>query len=87
MAKIKILQFISPTGMYGAEYWILALIKNLDPTEIQSHIAAPIDTNNQTIELLKVSRNLGFKSKTIQMKGKFDPLVIFKLYKILKAEK
>ena len=29
--KRKVLQFICPTGFYGAERWVLALAKHLDP--------------------------------------------------------
>jgi len=39
MKKRNVLQFICPTGMYGAERWVLALVNNLDDDEVGSKIA------------------------------------------------
>jgi len=36
MKSIKILQLGSPTGLYGAERWILALVKHLDSAKKQN---------------------------------------------------
>ena len=38
MSKINVLQFITPTGFYGAERWILALNNNLDPDKVRSDL-------------------------------------------------
>jgi len=87
MRKIKVLQFISSTGMYGAEYWVLALIKNLDSVKTQSYVAAPIDSANQVVDLLGISEGLGFPARAIRMRGKLSPDGIVRLYKVLKKEK
>jgi len=85
--KKRVLQFISTKGMYGAEFWILALIKNLNPDRVETYIAAPLDDDNQQIELLERAKTLGFRTKIIKMKGKFNPLGIINLFKIIKKEK
>lgn len=38
MSVINVLQFITPTGFYGAERWILALNNNLDPEKVRSDL-------------------------------------------------
>ena len=36
MRKLNVLQFICPAGFYGAEMWVLALAKSLDPERVMS---------------------------------------------------
>ena len=36
---IRVLQLGSPTGLYGAERWILALVKHLSPDHVESVVA------------------------------------------------
>ena len=36
---IRVLQFITASGFYGAERWVLALANNLDGTSVRSELA------------------------------------------------
>ena len=54
-AKLKVLQFICPTGFYGAERWIIALAKGLNP-QIQCDLAVTIEPG---MEKLKIVGNEG----------------------------
>ena len=81
---IKVLQFICPTGFYGAERWILALAKHLDPARVQSELVVTVEADNQDLELTKHFKQLGFDVNGIVMKNKFDFSAISKLAELIK---
>ena len=68
--KIRVLQLGSPTGLYGAERWILALIKHLDPEKIESRVAVIKDSPSLEAPLCREAQKLGFRSHSIQAYGR-----------------
>ena len=60
--KIRVLQFGSPTGLYGAERWILALIKHLDRNTIDVRVAAIEDAPGLAVALCHEAAKEGFDS-------------------------
>lgn len=70
--KIKILQLGSPTGLYGAERWILALIRHLDPNKFESLVAAIKDDSSLEVPLCAEASKLGFKTHIFHIKGRFN---------------
>lgn len=84
--KINILQFICPTGIYGAEMWIIALAKRLDAGKLTCQLAVTKDSPNQNLEICERIRTLGFPTHIIPMQGKFDPWAIKELVKLIKAQ-
>jgi glycosyltransferase involved in cell wall biosynthesis len=82
--QLNILQFICPTGFYGAERWILALAKNLDATEIKCDLAVTVEPNIKELEISKHYKKLGKDVHQIPMSGRFDVTVVSKLCKLIK---
>lgn len=76
MDKIKILQLGSPSGLYGAERWILALIKNLNPDLVESLVGTIIDIPGQQAPLCLESEAAGFKTITFEGYGRFNFAVV-----------
>jgi glycosyltransferase involved in cell wall biosynthesis len=87
MKKINVLQFICPAGFYGAEMWVLALAKSIDPQRINCHLAITLESEKQNIELYKRFQSLGLESHQIKIRGRFDPLAIPKLSRLIKQKK
>ena len=87
MPKINVLQFICPTGFYGAEMWILALAKNLDREKINCQLAITRESEDQNIEIYDRFRALGLDAHKIKMNGRFDPVTILKLVRLIKRER
>lgn len=87
MSKINVLQFICPTGFYGAELWILALMKHLDQRTVDCQLAITRESARQNIEICHRAHSLEFKSHQIRMSSRFDPTVIPKLVALIKREK
>ena len=79
--KINILQFICPTGFYGAERWILALAKHLPGDQVRCDLAVTLEENSKDLELVKRYREDGYSNNggdafEIPMFNRFDLGVI-----------
>ncbi|OQY57612.1 MAG: glycosyltransferase [Desulfobacteraceae bacterium 4572_88] len=86
MKKMNILQFICPTGLHGAEMWILALARNLDPEKINCHLAVTLESEDQNIEVYNRFLKLGLPGHKLEMQGRFDPKGLRKLCKLIQRE-
>lgn len=82
--RIKVLHIGSPTSLYGAERWILALIKHLDPVKIESTVAAIKDSPDLEVPVCREAAKLGFKTKIFESHGKLSFSAITQLRKYIK---
>ena len=73
---IKVLQLGSPTGLYGAERWILALIKHLDPQKVTSIVGVIKDDPNQDAPLCQEAEKLGIQTQFFEGHGRVNFSVI-----------
>lgn len=87
MRRLKVLQFICPAGFYGAEMWILALAKHLDPLVVDCQLAISRESDDQNVEVYKRYRELGLVAHQVKVDGRFDPRAIMKLVSLLREEK
>ncbi len=76
-----------PTGFYGAERWILALVKYLNKDNINCQLAVTRESEDQNIELYRRFKALGLNAYQIKMHGRFDPLAILRLATLIKRQK
>lgn len=83
---INILQFICPVGFYGAERWILALAKHLDPKLIRCDLAVTAESSNQDLQLVREYKTYGLDTYEIPMNNKFDLNAISKLTDLIKTK-
>lgn len=86
-AQVRILEFICPTGFYGAERWILALMNNLDANTASIELVTTAEKENQAQELLNKVQQLGLPATAIKMKHRFDLSVLPKLCKLIQQRK
>jgi len=84
---LNVLQFICPTGFYGAERWILALAKNLKEDEINCCLAVTVEDNSKDLEITRHFMALDRRVFEIPMGGRFDISVVSKLCRLIKKEK
>lgn len=80
---MNVLQFICPTGFYGAERWILALSKHL-PGSVRSDLAVTLEENSQNLELVRHYRESCGETFEVPMNHKFDLSVVNKLVDLIK---
>lgn len=70
--KIRVLQLGSPTGLYGAERWILALINNINKIEIEIIVAVILDDPNLNADICKEAEKIGVSTKVFKAYGKIN---------------
>jgi glycosyltransferase involved in cell wall biosynthesis len=83
-AKINILQFICPTGFYGAERWVLALAKHLPKDRVRCDLAVTLEDSSKDLKLVKKYRESHGDAFEIPMNNRFDLGVIKKLASLIK---
>ena len=82
--KLNVLQFICSTGFYGAERWVLALAKHLDPEQFICDLAVTLEANSQDLELVKMYRQLCGEAFEVPMSNSFDISVVNRLVELIK---
>jgi glycosyltransferase involved in cell wall biosynthesis len=86
-SKIHVLQLGSPTGLYGAERWILALVKHLDPSRVTSTIAVIKDDPSLDVPLRREAEKFGFLTRVFEAYGKANWDAVRQLRHFLAEEK
>jgi glycosyltransferase involved in cell wall biosynthesis len=69
---IRVLHLGSPSGLYGAERWIISLISYLDSGRVKSIVGAVNDGNYDDVPLCRMAQSRGFESVVIQGQGKVN---------------
>lgn len=85
--KLKVMQLGSPTGLYGAERWILALVRHLGPEKVTSIVASIKDDAGLEVPLCREASELGFQTKVFDSPGKVNFSAVAALCRYLKKEK
>ena len=70
--QIRVLQLGSPNGLYGAERWILALVRYLDTSKITSIVSAIKDAPGLDVPLCREAESAGFQTHVFQAYGKVN---------------
>ncbi|QSP93521.1 glycosyltransferase [Marinobacter salinisoli] len=81
--SIRVLQFICPTGYYGAERWINALISANTDSDVEYHIAITEEPGSSD-EILRRSKLPESRQHRLPMGSKFDLRAIVALARLLK---
>ena len=71
-APIKVLQLGSPSGLYGAERWIISLISHLNSGRVESIVGAVNDGDYDDVPLCRLAQSRGFESIVIRGYGKVN---------------
>jgi len=76
-APIRVLQLGSPNGMFGAERWIMALVRHLPVQRVHSTVAVIRDSwDADEPELLGHARGAGIDTACVAAPGRFNPAAI-----------
>jgi glycosyltransferase involved in cell wall biosynthesis len=81
--RIKVLQLGSPTGLYGAERWILALVKYFDRSRIRPIVASIRDSVCTDSPLTAEARKLGIPSESFEAFGKVNLTAVRELRRFI----
>ncbi len=84
--KINVLQFICPTGFYGAERWVLALNNNLDHDKVRSYLAVTREAGSK-LEIVKHFKSVEGRVFEIEIKSRFSFSALTSLCKLIRENK
>lgn len=87
MKKLRVLQFITPSGFYGAERWVLALANNFNKDEVDCDLAVTRESPTHDLSIAKYFPTEIGKVHYMDMSGRFDLSVIKKLVSIIRERK
>lgn len=85
-SRIRVLQLGSPTGLYGAERWILALIRHLDPSRVECLVASIRDAPDLIVPLCGRADSLGFRTQIFEAPGKFNWSAVRQLRRYIQVQ-
>lgn len=71
--SLHVVQFGSGNVLYGAERWILALIRYLDPERVRTTVVTIKDTPDCPTALVDEARRRGFAGHAIRAPGRLSP--------------
>lgn len=72
--RIHVLHLIGSTGLYGAERWILALMRAADPERVRFTLANLADRRNEKSEVVSAALARGLDAFDFYTGGAFNPL-------------
>lgn len=84
--RIRILHLGSPTGLYGAERWILALVRHLPAARIESWVGAIKDAPDLDVPLCRAAGELGFRTQVFTAYGKLSLAAIKQIRSFIRDE-
>lgn len=87
MTPIRVLQFITPSGFYGAERWIIALANNSDPGRMLCDLAVTEEGGSQDLSVADYFPKHAGEVHVLPMKGRFDTSVVSRLVSIIRDRK
>lgn len=76
---INVLHLIGSTGLYGAERWILALMRAMDTQEVRSILVNLVDSTNERSAVVHAAGQRGLVALDFVTGGKFNPIAVLRL--------
>lgn len=83
MKPLRVLQFITPAGFYGAERWVLALANNLNPEHMVCDLAVTRESSAQDLTVAELYPNSAGDVHYLDMAGRFDFRVVKQLCDVI----
>jgi len=78
---------IGSTGLYGAERWILALMRAIDADAVRSTIVNLVDDAAVESEVVAAAHSRGLAAFDFPTGGKFNPFAALRLARLARAQK
>jgi len=77
-APLRVAQIIGSTGLYGAERWILALMRSLDPQQVDCTLINLVDIRGESSAVVHAAGARNLKALDFPTGGRFNPTGIFR---------
>lgn len=77
--NIHVLHLIGSSGLYGAERWILALMRAVDAGRIRSTLLNLVESDSEQSQVVSAARQRGLDASDFVSGGKFNPVAVSRL--------
>ena len=84
---INVLQFICPSGYFGAERWIVALANNLDKQVVRTDLLVYNAQSDSSDELIDCFSSTGGCAFHVLEKGRIDLIAVSRICKLVRERK
>lgn len=85
--SIRVLHLGSPTGLYGAERWILALVKHLPARQVRSWVGVVQDVPGEEAPLCVRAADMGLPTKTFESPGRLSWSAVGELRRYVREQR
>lgn len=82
--KIRVLQFITPAGFYGAERWVLALANNINRDVMVCDLAVTRESPTQDLRVAEEYPVDAGQVHYLDMSGRFDLRIVSHLVRVIR---
>ncbi|MBY6070319.1 glycosyltransferase family 4 protein [Marinobacter salsuginis] len=87
MKPLRVLQFITPAGFYGAERWVLALANNLNRDQLACDLAVTREGPEQDLTVAELYPESVGEVHYLDMAGRFDFRVVKQLSDVIQKRR
>ena len=87
MKPLRVLQFITPAGFYGAERWVLALANNLNPDHLVCDLAVSRESSTQDLTVAELYPGSVGEVHYLDMVGRFDFRIVKQLCDVIQKRR
>ncbi|WP_261977604.1 glycosyltransferase [Marinobacter sp. F3R11] len=86
--RLRVLEFITPAGFYGAERWVLALANNINRDDVICDLAVTRESPDQDLSVAEYyPHNDGQQVHYLEMRGRFDFRVVASLCDVIRTRR
>ena len=82
MKPLRVLQFICPTGFYGAERWVLAFMRNSERKLMENELVVTAE-HGSSFQLFDEVTALDLPAHKLEMRSRFDTKAVKQLAKLM----
>src|SRR5262249_22601920 len=84
---IGVIHLIGSTGLYGAQRWILALLRHLSSERVQSTVVNLVDRPDAVSDLVTTARQRGIPALDFYTGGRFNPMGAVRLARLVREQR
>ncbi len=84
MRPMRVLQFITPAGFYGAERWVIAMANNLPGEHMICDLAVTRESATQDLSVAEHYPEQAGQVHYLPMKGRFDVRAVLQLVEVIR---
>ncbi len=83
-SPVRVAHLVGSTGLYGAERWILALLRHLSPDRVRGTVVNLVDEPGHSSDVVRAAKDRGIPAVDLYTGGRFNPAGVSRLARFVK---